>query len=716
MPASHWKLPLPEEGTVGTPSGGAHNSASEAANVVQAQNVHGDVHVHSTVNATNRGVVPRQLPATVRHFINRTVEQDALTTLLNGSGEDHTVLVSTIDGLAGVGKSALVVQWAHQLREQFSDGELYVNLRGFDPVAESVRPAEALTGFLIALGVAPEAIPIAEEAKAAQFRTLVHGRRMLLVLDNARDTEQVLPLLPGSSGCLVVVTSRQRLDGLVARHGAHRLALTTLTRSEGRTLLSNYVGADRLSDEPAAVEALLEHCAGLPLALTLVAVQAAAEPDVTLDDLAADLSDERDRLDTLDAGGKTGIRAVFSWSYRTLSPNAARLFRLLGLPNSPDISSSAAAALDGTNVRRTRRALAELSRAHLLTRRGGDRYVIHDLLRAYARERAHSDDTEDDREAALERLLDHHLYATYTASERLAPDRALPALEYTDTALWRDFPTYEEALAWWDSEYPCVLATIRQASALGMSRAAWLAHVAAYPFKLRGLIDEFHASSTAGLRVAEAQEDDPARARLLFHLGEAHHFLGEFDVGSHYMRQAADLFSALGERWWEALAHNVQGETFLEQELYAEAAASVRRALELADDLKGAPAVLGLALAHLGDFDAAFSYLRYSLDTSGSDGFATGYTLHALGIAHLLAGDTKNAVESLHRAVEHRHHLGQRVGEATSLTALGKAHQARDEFDDARNAWQAALTILEERGHHNVQVVRALLDTIDSHL
>lgn len=212
--------------------------------------MHGDVHIHGTPTSASPLLVPRQLPATVRHFVNRTVEQDALTTLLNGAGTDHTVLVSTVDGLAGVGKSALVVQWAHQARKHFPDGELYVNLRGFDPAADPMTPAEALAGFLVALGVAPEAIPVSEEVRAAQFRTLSHGRRMLIVLDNARDTEQVLPLLPGSAGCLVVVTSRQRLDGLVAHHGAQRLVLTTLTRDEGHQLLARHIGGERLVSEP----------------------------------------------------------------------------------------------------------------------------------------------------------------------------------------------------------------------------------------------------------------------------------------------------------------------------------------------------------------------------------------------------------------------------------------------------------------------------------
>ncbi|TDD55648.1 NB-ARC domain-containing protein [Saccharopolyspora elongata] len=532
-----------ERVSVGSPHEGTHNSASAAENVVQAQNVHGDVHIHGPAGRSGSRVVPRQLPATVRYFINRAVEQDALTTLLKGAGSDHTVLVSTIDGLAGVGKSTLVVQWAHQEREQFADGELYVNLRGFDPAAEPMVPAEALAGFLTALGMAPEAVPVTEDARAAQFRTLLHGRRMLLVLDNARDAEQVLPLLPGSSGCLVVVTSRQRLDGLVAHHGAQRLSLTTFTRDEGRQLLASYLGAERLAHEPEAAAALLEHCAGLPLALTLVAVQAAAEPDVPLDDLAADLRDERARLDALDVGGRTGIRAVFSWSYRSLSPQAARMFRLLGLPNSPDISSGAAAALAGVDQPRVRRMLAELSRAHLLTRRAGDRYVFHDLLRAYARERAHTDDSEQERTTALQRLLDHHLYTTHAASQRLEPIRWLPDLEHTDEHLRRNFTTYEEALAWWDAEHTSVLATIRQAVALGMTRGPWLAHVATYPFKLRGLIDELKISCTAGLKGAKVSGDRPAQARLLVDLATANYFHREFDAAVHNQQAAAKLFA-----------------------------------------------------------------------------------------------------------------------------------------------------------------------------
>jgi hypothetical protein len=372
---------------------------------VQAGAIHGDVHFHGA--AGEQAVVPRQLPVASRHFVNRAVEQDVLTTVLNGASSEQVVLLSTIDGVAGVGKSTLAVHWAHRMRDRFPDGELYVNLRGFDPAMEPVAAGEALADFLTALAVPAERIPEGLDARAALFRSTVHDKKILILLDNARSSEQIRPLLPGSSSCVVLVTSRNRLDDLVIREGATRISLKVLTHDEAYDLLRRYLRDDRLAAESSAVNALIAHCAGLPLALGIVAFRAAELPDYPLADLVAELKDERDRLDTLDCGGETGLRAVFSWSYRLLSTDAARIFRLLGLPTGPDISLAAAADLAGVAQREARKLLGELCRANLLEQHVPGRFRFHDLLRAYAAECAARDESAEDRLAAVHRLFDH---------------------------------------------------------------------------------------------------------------------------------------------------------------------------------------------------------------------------------------------------------------------------------------------------------------------
>ena len=379
--------------------GGTHSG-----HVVQSRAIHGDVHFHAgagEVPVSTAQAPPRQLPTSVRHFVNRAVEQDALTTLLNGANknranEDGAVLVSAIDGIGGVGKSTLAVHWAHHQQEHFPDGELYVDLHGFDPSAEPTPPADALATFLTALGIPTEQLPVTLDARAARFRSMLHDKRMLVVLDNATAAEQVRPLFPASSSCLVLITSRNRLDDLVMHEGAWRMTLDVLTRAEAIELLERYLGRDRLDAEPEAVDALIEHCAGLPLALGIAAVRAAQVPGSSLHSLVAELQDEQERLDVLDDQGRTGVRSVFSWSYRSLSPEAARLFRLLSLPSGPDIGLAAITALADTSRREVRRTLAELTRSSLLEQRTSSRYQFHDLLRAYAMECVHQDESAED--------------------------------------------------------------------------------------------------------------------------------------------------------------------------------------------------------------------------------------------------------------------------------------------------------------------------------
>jgi hypothetical protein len=322
-----------------------------------------------------------------------------------------------------LGKTTLAVYWAHQVAGQFGDGQLYVNLRGFDPAGLPMTAAEAVRGFLDTLGVPRERIPVDLDAQAALYRSLLVGRRMLVILDNACDAGQVRPLLPGSSGCVVVVTSRNRLDGLIAAEGARPLALDLPTFADARALLARRIGAARVAAEPGAVAEIITSCCRLPLALSIVAARAAAHPGFPLKTLADELRDTRcGGLDVFDSGDQaTDVRAVFSWSYHQLSAQAQRLFRLPGLHPGPDITPPAAASLAALSEGQVRRALAELARAHLITEHVPDRFAFHDLMRIYATEQADRYDSEADRHAAKHRMMDHYLHTAHVAAISLHP-------------------------------------------------------------------------------------------------------------------------------------------------------------------------------------------------------------------------------------------------------------------------------------------------------
>lgn len=331
-------------------------------------------------------VVPAELPMNVHGFSGRSDALRRLDAIRAALGERPSALrIAIIEGAPGMGKTALAVHWAHQVRHRFPDGQLYVDLRGFDPSGAPLSPGRVLRGFLNALGVAPARIPADLEARSAQYRSLLADRRMLVLLDNARDAEQIRHLLPGAPGCLVVVTSRSRLTSLIAVEAAHPLPLGPLTDDEAKKLLAQRLGADRIAAEPDAVGAIVESCAGLPLALAIAAARVASHPTWSLADLAADLHYGRGRLDALTTGEPASdVRAAISWSYRLLGPVAARVFRLLGQHPRADLSVSDVAGLAGLSPDALGSALAELTGANLLGEPVAGRYTLHDLLRAYA--------------------------------------------------------------------------------------------------------------------------------------------------------------------------------------------------------------------------------------------------------------------------------------------------------------------------------------------
>jgi DNA-binding SARP family transcriptional activator len=350
--------------------------------------------------------VPRQLPAGVAHFTGRTAEVRALDSLLERVGSaDGTVAISAISGMPGVGKTTLALHWAHQVAHSFPDGQLYVNLRAFGPKRRPLRTAEAIRGFLDALGVPRGRRPTATEAQAAPYRTLLASKRMLVVLDNATDENQVRPLLPGAAGSLVLITSRRRLAGLAACEGAMLLTLDVMSQPEALALLARRLGVDLSTLAPDTADQLATLCGRLPLALSIAAVRVAECPHLDLAALTAQLQDPRDRLDLLDVGERAcSIRAVLSWSYNTLSEPAARMFRLFCVHPGPDVSLAAAASLIGRPVRQTSQTLAELVRANCLTEHVPGRFACHDLLRAYASEQAQRDGYQAEQDAAMLRV------------------------------------------------------------------------------------------------------------------------------------------------------------------------------------------------------------------------------------------------------------------------------------------------------------------------
>jgi DNA-binding SARP family transcriptional activator len=420
--------------------------------------------------------VPAQLPADLPVFAGRGPELTRLDALVDGGAKSTAgVTIAAIDGMAGIGKTALAVRWARQVADRFPDGQLYVNLRGFDPGEATMSAGEALRGFLEALGVAPQRIPSDLDARASLYRSMLHGQRCLVLLDNARDMAQVRPLLPGSPGCLVIVTSRNRLPGLITAHGACNVTLDAVSAKEARQALAARLGSARLGSEPFALAEIIDYCAGLPLAIAVVATRATFYDDLPLSDLASELRDASTRLDALSTEDPAAdVRAVFSWSYRLLSEPARRVFRLLSVHCGPDVSRNAVASLAGLSRSEVQPLVTELANARLLTERRPGRLVLHDLTRIYSAELSTAHDSPEDRHAALGRLLDYYLHTSHTAHLLLRPNFTVPRPDAARPGVAREeLSDYPQAMAWFDAERAVLQAAVRHAAQHGFCVQAW---------------------------------------------------------------------------------------------------------------------------------------------------------------------------------------------------------------------------------------------------
>jgi DNA-binding SARP family transcriptional activator len=665
-------------------------------------------------------VTPQDLPPTVPGFTGRTAELEELTRVLDqaSTGTPGTVLISAIRGTAGVGKTALALHWAHQVSGRFPDGQLHVNLRGFAPFGSPVTPAEAVRGFLDALGVPPERIPPAPAAQAGLYRSLLADRKMLIVLDNARDEEQVRPLLPASPASLVLVTSRNQLTGLAAANGARLISLDILTHDEAVRLFTGRLGEERAAAEPGAADQIAALCAYLPLALAIAAAQAAARPRFALMQLAAELREAADRLDALDAGDPAAsIRSVFSWSYQQLSPPAARMFRLLGLHPGPDISVPAAASLAAVGEPLARRLLRELTRDCLIIEHAPGRYAFHDLLRAYAASQARDYDPEPDRDAAVGRIIDHYLHsASHSRLLLRRPVQESLALAPPGPGAHPERPAdHRQALAWFDAEHPVLLATAALASETGTDRRAWqLPCAMAEYFRTRGYAHEQATVMASALAAATRLDDTRGQAMSLRRLGLACCLTGDYDQARAHLEDCLPLYRRLGDRHGEAVVQQNLWNVADAQDRYVDALGHVEQARALfqaiGHELAEAETLGSSAWFHalLGDYQRARELCEQALALSAKLG--GGSFEHAirdtLGYIELHLGNFAQAAVQFEAALREAGCHSDALVEALILIHLGDARYAAGELPQARHAWQQALAIYGDIQHPNVGKVR----------
>jgi DNA-binding SARP family transcriptional activator/tetratricopeptide (TPR) repeat protein len=667
-------------------------------------------------SAPSVAAIPAQLPPDAPGFAGRGEELARLDAILAATGDQPTaVLISAVSGTAGVGKTTLAIHWAHRVADQFPGGQLYVNLRGFDPGGSVLDPATALRGFLDALDVPPQRIPTDLEARTALYRSLVFGRRMLVVLDNARDAEQVRPLLPGTASCLVLVTSRDQLFGLVAAGGARPLTVDLLSSEGSWQLLAARLGPARLRAEPKATEDIITLCARLPLALALVAARASTHPHFPLSTLAGELHDSGHRLDALAGGDPTSdARAVFSWSYRALAPDAARLFRLLGLHTGPDISVAAAASLAAQPPRRLRPVLAVLARAHLIAEATPGRFAMHDLLRAYSIEQVRLHDSEVDRAGAIGRLLDHYLANAVAATDTLHPATPHQPLRRTP-AVAASGPQVRDrdvAQAWLDAERANLIAASGYAAGAGWAaHSIDLAHVLARYLDTGGhYADALNLHTHAGA-AARRTGDHVGEAHALTSLGLTHRRRGELGPAAEYLHQAVLVCRQVGDLAIEGWALTLLGTVSVRQGELGPAAEHLHQAVTACQQVGDlatqalALSILGLVSSRRGELEPAAEHVDHALALSRTvgDGVSEALALTVLGALSARRGELGPADEHLDHAVDICRQLGDRAGEAVALTVLGLVRVRRGDFTPAAEYLQTALTLCRQVGDRGTE-------------
>jgi DNA-binding SARP family transcriptional activator len=653
-----------------------------------------------------------QLPADIPDFTGRAEHVQALYDLLAGSDRPESpgaVVVAAVIGAGGLGKTTLAVHAAHLLRAQFPDGQLYANLHGALP--NPATSSDVLARFLRELGMDPARIPAGEEERAAHYRSLLTDRRVLIVLDDAKDAAQVRPLLPGSASCAVLVTTRNRMPDLA---GSKFVDLDVLDPAEAREMFAGIIGRSRADAELVATDEVLSACAGLPLAIRIAGARLAARGNWTVRNLARRLADERRRLDELKTGD-LAVRACFEVSFASLpgrvtadGVDPAHAFRLLGTWAGPSIGLPAAAALIGQPEDSVADALEVLVDAQLLQASAPDRYRFHDLLRTYATDRALAEEPASVREDAVRRVLNWYLHSVAAMARIVSPNREMvPLGASTDDPEPLEFSAVDEALNWCEGERGNLVAATQQAAASGLDEVAWKLPVAALSFfNRRTYRAEWVTTHQVALTSARRVGNRSAEAWVLNNLGMVHGQLGLRDDAVAYFEQAITIWRAAGDQLHEAQVANNLADACLRLGRFQEAMDAQQQGLDIFRRLghRYGEAValnnLGEACLHLGRIDEAIDWLQQAREIFSivGDARGEGYSLHHLGHAFLERGRVDEALDCLRRAWRIRQAVGERVAEAQTLKKLGQAELAAGRPAEARASWSRAIFLFESLG------------------
>ncbi|MEV0530957.1 BTAD domain-containing putative transcriptional regulator [Kitasatospora sp. NPDC050463] len=671
---------------------------------------------------------PAQLPGSLPVFAGRAAE-GAWLSAVSGAPDrpgPTTASVVVISGTPGVGKTTFAVHHAHRIAPSFPDGQLFVNLCGFHPHAPAMDPGAVLHGFLTALGVPAQRIPEDTPGRSTLFRSLLADRRILLVLDNARDEQQVRPLLPAGAGCLTLITSRNQLPGLITSDGAKPLTLPLPSPTEARQALERRLGSERLAAEPTATTEIIRLCGRLPLAMAVVAARAELDPSFPLQALVDDLRQTHGDLDAFTGfDSSTDVRTVFSWSYRSLDEHAARLFRFLALHPGPHITAPAAAGLVGLPLAQTRRALAALTSSCLVEQPLPGRYSLHDLLRSYGGELARIHDTARERHHATLRVLDHYMFTAYEANQLLkqdttaeldlgAPHPGVAPEKFTDA---------KQATRWFTAEHRVLTGLLHSAVNQELDH-----HTTGLAWSLKEHLQrqefwpEAIAALTPALDVARRQGNRLEEGRCLRHLGSIHGYLGHEEEAVQHLRRATTIFEQLGATGEQARAHYVMACALFLSGRIQEAVTFSERGLELSRET-GEELWLAECLLELAWFQANLGQLEKSLQYS-EEGIAlfqrldapwqlaqgwdiVGHTLRALGRYEESVATYQRATRAFEELGDHRNAIG-------TLMRLGDTRLAQGDRQGARADWLTALENADERAmRHSAQQVRDRLTALD---